>query len=129
MNQCEMVMKYINDFGSITTFEAFTELGITRLSSRIHDLTNQGVNFKREILSKKNRYGKSVSFMRYSLEVDKMNRINYLGNEPNDNFCGHCDYFYQIVDNDGFETDNGICGKTKKVVTEDGYCGEFREVE
>lgn len=70
MNQCEMVMKYINDFGSITTFEAFTELEITRLGSRIHDLTNQGVNFKREILSKKNRYGKSVSFTRYSLEVE-----------------------------------------------------------
>lgn len=69
MNQCEMVMKYINDFGSITTFEAFTELGITRLGSRIHDLTNQGVNFKREILSKKNRLGKTVTFKRYSLEV------------------------------------------------------------
>ena len=71
MNQCEMIMCYIHDFGSITTFEAFTELGITRLGSRIHDLTKQGINFNREIVTKKNRYGKPVTFMRYSLEVRK----------------------------------------------------------
>jgi len=36
--QCEMVLQYLKDFGYITTFEAFTDLGITRLASRINAL-------------------------------------------------------------------------------------------
>ena len=32
------VLKYMQDFGSITTFEAFTELGCTRLSEYIRQL-------------------------------------------------------------------------------------------
>ena len=31
----ERVLQYIKDFGSITTFEAFTELGCSRLSEYI----------------------------------------------------------------------------------------------
>lgn len=42
MTQCERIIKYINDFGSITTYQAFTDLGITRLASRIHDLSERG---------------------------------------------------------------------------------------
>lgn len=67
MTQCEKVMKYIHDFGSITTMQAFTDLGITRLASRINDLKNQGVQFTRTMETGKNRYGESVSYMRYSL--------------------------------------------------------------
>lgn len=67
MTQCEMIIKYIQDFGSITTFESFTELGVTRLPSRIHDLHKQGYEFKKEWITKKNRYGKTISFLRYTL--------------------------------------------------------------
>lgn len=67
MTQCEMIIKYIQDFGSITTFESYSELGITRLPSRIHDLKNRGYEFKKEWVTKKNRYGKTISFLRYTL--------------------------------------------------------------
>lgn len=66
MSQCEMIIKYLNDFGSITTFESYEELGITRLPSRIFDLKQQGYQFQEEWISKKNRYGKSVSFKKYT---------------------------------------------------------------
>ena len=67
MTQCERVMKYINDHGSITSMDAFNDLGIVRLASRINDLKNQGVDFDRKMETRKNRYGESVSYMRYSL--------------------------------------------------------------
>lgn len=68
MKQCEMIIKFINDFGSITTMQAFSELGITRLASRIHDLQCNGYEFNREIVKSKNRYGEPVHFLRYSLK-------------------------------------------------------------
>ena len=66
MTQCEMIMRYIDTFGSITTMEAFADLGITRLASRISDLTNRGIEFDRQMETRKNRFGKKVSYMRYS---------------------------------------------------------------
>lgn len=36
--QVERIKKYIKDFGSITTLEAFTELGIVRLGARISEM-------------------------------------------------------------------------------------------
>ena len=68
MTQCERIVQYIEDWGSITTFDAFTDLGITRLASRIHDLRTMGYKIKVERVSKKNRYGESVTFNKYSLE-------------------------------------------------------------
>lgn len=68
MTQCEMILKYLEDFGSITTYEAFVELGITRLASRINDLINDGYNFKKTWVYKNNRYGKSIKFLKYELE-------------------------------------------------------------
>ena len=67
MTQNERVIAYIKRFGSISTFEAFTELGITRLSARIFELQEAGYNFNRETVSKVNRMGDKVSFTRYSL--------------------------------------------------------------
>jgi len=68
MTQCEKIIEYIKEFGSITTMEAFSDLGITRLASRIHDLRNVGYEIEREIIRTKNRYGEPVHFMRYSLK-------------------------------------------------------------
>ena len=67
MTQNEKILAYIDNFGSITTMEAFTELGITRLASRIHDLTEEGHEFDKEMVSGKNRFGEPVHYMRYSL--------------------------------------------------------------
>lgn len=40
--QKELVLEFIKNAGSITAKEAFTELGITRLSARIFDLRKAG---------------------------------------------------------------------------------------
>ena len=68
MTQCEKIVEYIREFGSITTMEAFTDLGITRLASRIHDLQSEGFNIEREIVKGKNRYGETIHYMRYSFK-------------------------------------------------------------
>lgn len=70
MRQTERVLEYMREFGSITTAQAFTDLGVARLASRIHDLREQGHDIKREMVSAKNSYGDIVHFARYSLEND-----------------------------------------------------------
>lgn len=65
--QKEVLLKYIHDFGSVSSMQAFSDLGITRLAARISDLEEEGYLFKRETIASKNRYGKTVHFMKYSL--------------------------------------------------------------
>ena len=65
--QKDRVLQYIKDYGSITRFEAFTELGITELPKRICELQDLGFKFNKEWLTRKNRYGDPVSFIQYSL--------------------------------------------------------------
>jgi len=67
MTQCDKVLKYINDFGSITPLEAINDLGIMRLAARINDLSNKGIEINREIVKSKNRYGEIVHYAKYSL--------------------------------------------------------------
>lgn len=68
MTQKEMVMQYMKDEGSITPWEAIKEFGITRLGARIWELKNEdGVEINVKLESQKNRYGKTVSYARYSL--------------------------------------------------------------
>lgn len=67
MTQNEMLLDYLNKNGSITTYESFTELFITRLSARIHDLKQMGYEFNEEWITKKNRYGKICCFKKYIL--------------------------------------------------------------
>ena len=67
-NQCRLVLKYINDFGSITTKDAFVDLGCSRLPARISDLKEQGFEFEDRWESGKNRYGRKVSWKRYWLK-------------------------------------------------------------
>lgn len=68
MTQCEMIINYIKTYGSITTMDAFMDLGVTRLASRIHDLRDEGYLIEGETVKGRNRFGKPVSFMKYSLK-------------------------------------------------------------
>ena len=70
MTQKEKVMQYMKDFEKITTFEAFTDLGITRLSARIFDIANEGVKIGRKTKCVKNRYGEPVHYMEYWIESE-----------------------------------------------------------
>lgn len=68
MTQRERVLEYIRKHGSISSMEAFHELGVTRLASRISDLSRkEGYVFRRKYEKKKNRFGQPVHYMRYSL--------------------------------------------------------------
>lgn len=46
--QCQRILDYMDQFGSISTLEAFRDLGVARLASRIHDLKDMGYNIKSE---------------------------------------------------------------------------------
>ena len=66
MTQREAIIEYITEFGSITPMQAFADLGITKLATRISEMRKDGMDFKIEMVSTMNRYGKSVSYARYS---------------------------------------------------------------
>lgn len=67
--QAERVLAYIEEFGSITQYEALKDLGVMRLASRISDLKKQGVPIRGEIISVKNRFNEDCYIKRYSLAV------------------------------------------------------------
>lgn len=70
MTQREAIIDYITEFGSITPMQAFADLGITKLATRISEMRKDGWTFNIEMVSVKNRYGKSVSFAKYSFVED-----------------------------------------------------------
>lgn len=71
----ERVLKYIEDFGSISSLEAFTELGNTRLSASIWLLRHED---ELEIDSinetKLNRYGEKTTYARYYLKGSQFDK-------------------------------------------------------
>ena len=67
MTQCEMVKMYMEEFGSISPAEAFSNLGVQRLAARISDLKKGGLRIVGKNESSKNRYGKAVTYKRYSI--------------------------------------------------------------
>ena len=70
-NQRNSIIEYINNFGSITSYEAYINLGIAQLATRIKELKEQGYAFKTVWIKKKNRYGKDIMFKKYMLEKTK----------------------------------------------------------
>ena len=72
MTQEQMVLEYLKENGSITTWEAYSKLYITRLSAKIYDLKKlYGCRFSEEWITKKNRYGRIVKFKKYILEGEE----------------------------------------------------------
>lgn len=69
MNQRQRILKYIDDFGSISPMEAFMDLGITKLATRVSELIQSGEKIVKEQVDGKNRYGESTHFMRYRRAV------------------------------------------------------------
>lgn len=68
MSQSERILKYMEEFGSITQIEALNDLGVMRLASRISDLKKLGFPIISEVEAVKNRYGESCHIKRYRLE-------------------------------------------------------------
>jgi hypothetical protein len=68
MNQCERILRHLEDYGSITSLEAISEYGIMRLASRITDLKKRGHKITSETVSGVNRYGETTYYSKYRLE-------------------------------------------------------------
>lgn len=71
MTQCDRIIEYIKMFGSISPLEAFRDLGITKLATRISEMRKTGMVFEQEYMKSKNRFGEDVYFMRYYLPKEK----------------------------------------------------------
>ena len=70
MTQRSRVLRYMREYGSITSLEAFRDLGITRLSRVIFDLRkDHAIGSTTE--SSRNRYGEKTSYSRYYLADEK----------------------------------------------------------
>lgn len=67
MNQCEKILAYIQEHGSITPMEALNYCGCMRLSARIHDLRAMGHDIKMELVTVKSKSGVKTQVSRYSL--------------------------------------------------------------
>lgn len=65
--QTERVLNYIKERGSITAQEAYNELGVMRLPSRIHELKRSGVDIVSNMEQVTNRYNEKCYIKRYRL--------------------------------------------------------------
>ena len=70
MTQCEQIIDYLHQFGSITPMQAFADLGITKLATRVSEMRKDGRKFKIETVKSTNRFGKTVRYAKYSLKDD-----------------------------------------------------------
>lgn len=68
ITQKDRVLDFIRKEGSITSMDAYNELGCTRLSAVIFNLKEEGYEFETKFETKKNRWGDAVSFARYSFK-------------------------------------------------------------
>ena len=69
--QCKRIIRYLEEFGSISTLQAFADLGVARLASRIHDLRKQGYAFRTSTGTALNRYGEVTHYKIYRLAEDQ----------------------------------------------------------
>ncbi len=65
--QRDRVLQYIRDFGSINSYQAYADLGITQLATRIYELKKRGYEFDKERVKTRNRYGDKTHYDKYRL--------------------------------------------------------------
>ena len=65
--QKDRIINYIRQFGSISSWEAYSDLGITQLGARIDQLKKEGFEFRTEWESNTNRFGEKTEYKRYYL--------------------------------------------------------------
>lgn len=70
MTQTQMILRYMQENGAITQWEAFKEIGCSRLAARVKDLKRAGYPITKVMETTRNRYGKKVSFAKYSLKKE-----------------------------------------------------------
>lgn len=72
LNQKQEVLRHIREHGSITSWEAFKEYGITRLSAIIYKLRHkENLSISKIDVTTKNRYNNTVTFAKYIINESK----------------------------------------------------------
>lgn len=67
-SQNERIIDYMERFGSITQYDAFLDLGVFRLASRISDLKRLGYPIASTTEKVSNRFNEKCYIKRYRLE-------------------------------------------------------------
>ena len=78
LTQRQRIIGYIRTFGSITSWDAYSDLGITQFATRVKELKEEGYEFTTKWETKKNRYGEPVSFKRYYLSDMVSENMNHI---------------------------------------------------
>ena len=66
--QTARILDYMEQFGSITQYQALADLGIMRLASRISEMRKQGVPIEDKMITVKNRFEEECRVKQYSLK-------------------------------------------------------------
>ncbi len=67
LSQCQRMINYMKEHGSITVRQAEVELDINSPNRRLADLREKGYSFNESWKEKKNSYGEKVRYKVYSL--------------------------------------------------------------
>ena len=70
ITQQDLILDYIRQYGSITPLEAFNDLGITKLATRVSEMRREGIEIEGETIAVKNRFGQKCYVKRYTLKGD-----------------------------------------------------------
>jgi|TARA_B110000908_G_C10168470_1_gene409616 hypothetical protein len=68
MTQHDRVLEYLNDGKKLTCLNAFSELGITQVASRILELKREGHLILKNNVKVTNRYDEKVTVAEYYME-------------------------------------------------------------
>lgn len=67
-SQNAMILRYLQERGTITSAEAYSYFACSRLASRICDLRKKGYNITATRKTGRNRYGNPCTYAEYRLE-------------------------------------------------------------
>lgn len=65
MTQRDKILNYLDRYGSISPMEAYADLKITKLATRISEMKKDGMNFVGKMVYTKNGDGETVCYKRY----------------------------------------------------------------
>lgn len=68
--QTQAILDYMKKNGSISSREAFMELGVGALAARIRDLKKQGIAILSKTEEIENRYGTKSRYSRYYIKTE-----------------------------------------------------------
>lgn len=68
MTKTKAILLHLQEYGSITSWEAIKEYGITRLSGIIYNLRYKyNMNIKNEVIRFTDRFGTATNYVKYIL--------------------------------------------------------------